>query len=448
MYLKVYQPFFEGIRQDVGVVYHRTGRKALRYAFQNLGISNPPPYPYTDEELLDQAQKYLMPAIAKFGLMVSPGMYGPPAVYNTYELKSQLNSKMVSAYGEFIVKSQTKLSHVLIFDKDQAMKTFGPKMYSIYDQLSLYGIPKSDLMKLLKDKTLQTSIQNYEADPKNRFSADVAYELSKQPDFAGWVKSGIVKGLVYTGSNDGKCLIVYNHDLLIPKAYARADDSKLLSKWTLFQEVKEIQKDYEKMKGAKLEIQKQHKSAYDLNDPDIIKSRKLIAAIDKGDAKAILEMLQLKYISPFAYWNGQPFYFIMIDKIDDEKVFDYIHQNYDFNPNLKEKVSGKTPIHLAMESNHEGTFQSLLKIRHISFNIHDKSGWPILQSAIVLAARDPKKYLKYFKWIVEDRRVNVNYPTKDKRSPLDIIKEAQKNNTNNQEVIKEMELMLIKKGAK
>lgn len=134
MYLKRYKVFFEGIRQDIGVVYHRTGRKALRYAFEKLNVSQDErnTYPVSEQELNDTIEKYLMPAIAKFGLMVSPGMYGPPAVYNTYSLKSQLNSRMESGYGEFIIKSQTKLSHVLIFDKDQAMRTFGPKKYLKY----------------------------------------------------------------------------------------------------------------------------------------------------------------------------------------------------------------------------------------------------------------------------------------------------------------------------
>jgi hypothetical protein len=449
MSLKIHLPFFEGIRQDIGVVYHRTGhRKAFLYAFEKLGITDPPPYSYDEKQYMEDVLKYLMPAIAKFGLIASPGLYGPPAVYNTYSLKSQLNSRMESAYGGIIIKSQTKLSHVLIFDKDQAIRTFGPKLYSVYDQLSLFGMPKSDFVRLFADKSFRKVVQTYEEDPKTRFSSEVALALTKKIEFNSWVKSGIIKGLVYTGSNDGKCLIVYNHDLLIPKAFARADDSKLLSRWISFRELKDYKKDYETMRNNKIEIQKKHQTVYDMNDPQIIRARKLVRAIENNDSETILEMLQSNYISPFAYWFGQPFYFTMIDKMDDKELFDYIHQNYNFNPNLKEKTTGKTPLQIAMEKDHPETFQSLLKVRHVSLNIYDNLGWPILQNSILLAAKNPKKYLKYFKWIIEDRRVNVNYPTKDKKSPLDVLKEIQNNLGNDRQAMKEMERMLIEKGAK
>lgn len=439
----IYKPFFtEGISGDVGIVYHRTGTKALHKAYQILGIQQGSVSFATREE---EIEAIVMPAIAKSGLIISPGMYGPPGVYNTYSIKSQLNGRM-NHYGEFIVKSQTKLSHVLVFDQDQAKKMFGLKNWSVFDQLSLFGVPAQDLRALLTDKVFKDVLDKYYNG--TYLSSEVALSLIRQGDFLSWVTKGIVKGIVYTGSSDGKCLLVYDHDLLIPKAYALSTSgTKLDTPWKSFEKLTAA--DYQAMKTKKQTIQAaKHKTTYDLNDPEIKKARQLVQAIDKGNAESILDMLEQKYISPFSYWEGQPFFFLMVERVDSEELFDYITKNYEFNANLKEKKTGSTAIDIAMNSNHAKTFKALLKVKNLSFNILNHAGWSVLHNSIVLAARDPGKYLAYFKDIVNDPRVNVNFPTKDRRTPLDLIREAQQVNPGNLNIINDMELMLKKKGAK
>ena len=193
---KIYQPFFleEGIAGDVGIVYHRTGYKALYKAYQILGLPQgslaDPNDPHGNR--VEEIEKVVMPAIAKNGLIISPGMYGPPAVYNTYSIKSQLNGRMTH-YGVFIIKSQTKLSHVLIFDQDQAKKMFGVKNSSIYDQISLFGVPASDLRNLLNDKHLKSLIDAYLAGKS--LSSEVAAYLSTTAMFGQWVKKESLKEL-------------------------------------------------------------------------------------------------------------------------------------------------------------------------------------------------------------------------------------------------------------
>ena len=250
---------------------------------------------------------------------------------------------------------------------------------------------------------------------------------------------------MYTGSSDGKCLIVYDHDLLIPRAYALSTQGmKLETPWKSFEKLTSA--DYQAMKTNKLNIQTKHKTTYDINDPEIKKARELVSAIEKGNAEAILSMFEQKYISPFAYWNGQPFFFMIVDRINDADLIRYIVNTYDFNINLKEKSSGKCALTFAIEKNHKEMFDGLLTVKLLSPNIADNNGDTSFHHSIIWAVSDPKHSTYYFEKLLNDSRTNINLPRKqDRETPLMMTQRFIKAGY---KVAQDMELMLKKKGAK
>jgi hypothetical protein len=138
-------------------------------------------------------------------------MYGR-GLYSTYELKDQFNSNM-EGYGSTIIKFQvTDTSKILILDESEQLKVFG-KRIGLLDQIKkiLKGgfnafykvnkVPVQESIKLLEDK--------------NKLTSEAAYYLSTN------VRKFqlLFDGLVFTGRNDGRVLVLFETTLASPLQY-------------------------------------------------------------------------------------------------------------------------------------------------------------------------------------------------------------------------------------
>jgi len=144
-------------------------------------------------------------------------MYGKGA-YLTYELDSQLNSNMVSNYGEYIVKFKVNLDKVLIFDKNIQKIVYGKEL-SLWEQLIRFRVDNK-----FRDKEV---IDIYENELSNvDYSSKVAFQFYDQ------VKSitKILNGILFTGKNDGLVLVMYNTNNMYPISYCFSDTTKLNEK--------------------------------------------------------------------------------------------------------------------------------------------------------------------------------------------------------------------------
>lgn len=138
-------------------------------------------------------------------------MYGR-GLYSTYELKDQFNPNM-DGYGSTIVKFQvTDTSKILVLDESEQRKLFG-KPVSLLDQMKkiLKGSFNS-FYKVNKDN-IQESIKLLE--DKNKLTSEAAYYLSS------YIRKFqlIFDGLVFTGRNDGRVLVLFETTLASPLQY-------------------------------------------------------------------------------------------------------------------------------------------------------------------------------------------------------------------------------------
>jgi len=147
----------------------------------------------------------------------SRAMYGKGA-YLTYELDSQLNSNMVSNYGEYIVKFKVNLDKVLIFDKNIQKIVYGKEL-SLWEQLVIFKVEKVFGSKEIID-IYENELSNVD------YSSKVAFQFYNQ------VKSitKILNGILFTGKNDGLVLVMYNTNNMYPISYCFSDTTKLNEK--------------------------------------------------------------------------------------------------------------------------------------------------------------------------------------------------------------------------
>lgn len=136
-------------------------------------------------------------------------MYGA-GLYTTYTLEAQMRPQMLS-YGKFVIEFKIpNTGKFIILDSSEAKKVFGPK-YGLMTQLkrvlggyfnSFYSANKEALLKC------ESHLERV------NYTSEVAVELSRIPGFIGHVD-----GMVFTGQNDGKVLVLYETNLANPIQY-------------------------------------------------------------------------------------------------------------------------------------------------------------------------------------------------------------------------------------
>ena len=143
-------------------------------------------------------------------------MYGP-GLYTTYDLATQLTPNMINTYGNIIIQFKIQNNNkFIILDYAEAKKVYGTK-YTLIDQLKrvmggyfnkFYRMHSNELIKYsekLQDEYYDKS--SYVAEP-----------LSQLKDFYSHVD-----GLIFTGNNDGKVLVLFNTNLANPLKYSMND---------------------------------------------------------------------------------------------------------------------------------------------------------------------------------------------------------------------------------
>lgn len=156
--------------------------------------------------------------ISKAGFSSGPtGLYGQ-GVYTTYNLGSQMNDKMLRAYGPYLIKAVVNLSSkFLIFDPKVAKQVY-KKDIGLDEQLESFGLSKSTTSKKVLDF------------------------VTKMP---GIEKK--VSGLVFTGATDGNVVVVYDPKLIIPVSWVYADEdymklSDLDGRWSKISSYQHLRK--------------------------------------------------------------------------------------------------------------------------------------------------------------------------------------------------------------
>jgi hypothetical protein len=158
--------------------------------------------------------------IAADGYRVGSGDYYGVGVYTTYDLQSQLNPNMIN-YGDYIIESKVlSMNKFLIFDYDIAKNIYGNVNYTLDNQLRL----------ILGEKEWNNFNKNYGniLNPLIEKLSTVEYSAEIAKDFYEKFKGVIIKylrGIVFTGSNDGKVLVTYERKNIEPLRYTM-DDGK------------------------------------------------------------------------------------------------------------------------------------------------------------------------------------------------------------------------------
>jgi hypothetical protein len=342
--------FNEEIRNNHAIVYHRTGKynynliNDIKQATEN-----------GDKEKIDSLKNTLINGFFKSfvdkGINKNSGMYGPGAVYNTYDLESQLNGRMVH-YGPIILKSYVKLNKFIVFDIDVAKKLYTPKFYKISQQFKMLGI-------LPTSSELRQYISTADSNPVE-YSAHYANLVSNTPEFEKLVRENKIQGIIYTGSQDGKCCVVYNDSLVVPMSYAVSVNDKLITPW------------YKLPKGSaygfRKGVVKTQKIIFDLSDSRVKRVIEVNDAVEHKDWNKIEEMLLQKYITPHYHLDNYELIFSLIPKAPLE-LLKLLIEKYSVGINTIAKNKDKESIlTFAVKSNRFDFVQYLLKYNLLMIN--------------------------------------------------------------------------------
>jgi len=124
-------------------------------------------------------------------------LYGK-GLYAVYDLDG--SETAAGSYGSKIIKLKLNLYGYIIFDPDVALKVYKAPL-SIVEQAEMLRLDKEIIEKL---KKIDTST--------SEFTSDAAFTASK-------FLKGRVKGLVYTGRDDGRCVVIYDPTTAVPVAW-------------------------------------------------------------------------------------------------------------------------------------------------------------------------------------------------------------------------------------
>jgi hypothetical protein len=163
----------------------------------------------------DTPPNILVPALLNDEFTPGTGagdLYGK-GLYTVYDLsKSQTGN---GRYGKFIYKIKVNLNDFLSFDPEITKLIYKSDL-SLEDQAKKIGLDSYYVDKI-------SQFNDYLVDPtlSSPFSSDTALKVSK-------FLAGHVKGIIYTGKNDGRCALIYDPSIAVPVAWKTMGSSS----WT------------------------------------------------------------------------------------------------------------------------------------------------------------------------------------------------------------------------
>jgi hypothetical protein len=157
----------------------------------------------------------LADGIYKEGFKPGKGDTFGKGFYSTYELESQLGSEMRRRYGNIIVMFMiNSLNRFMFFDYDEFLKSPTSKKIKtnkdmfIIDQMKYFGFNK---FKEINENEI------LELQKTSKYSSEIAKYIYRNTSY---IKK-IIDGIFFTGSQDGKVLLSYNTDIIVPISFSQ-----------------------------------------------------------------------------------------------------------------------------------------------------------------------------------------------------------------------------------
>ena len=347
------------------------------------------PLSYNNSPVLSQIVKTVN-GIDSTGINANPGMYGPSGVYNTYELSSQFTGKMYS-YGSVIVKSFLKLNHVLILDALYSEKIYGtlarPSDQLIYFKAKLSGknikLADEAYYESKKDKNYLTSLQ---ADP-----------LTNSKDFKKAVEDGLIKGIVFTGSNDGQVLVAYDQDILIPISWCLARDRKQATDWFKFSSTGG--RNLRKIAAGKMKYE------YDFSDSIFTRAKWFLAVLKANDVVSIIQAFDEGYVYPLMQVDKDFLIFRFVEVKDLELISKLFEIGMKLNApiiNVRSKISkGSLLLESVRKNNYILANYLLDNFKIVDINVVDKFGIKLIDVLRTKASISDPEEIKFWNNLVK-----------------------------------------------
>ena len=118
--------------------------------------------------------------------------------------RSPNSPTMRGVYGEFIYKLKVNLHGFIIFDPDICQKVYGSAM-SVGEQLDSLGLQKvrEEMERHLEARKMDVILSVLDELRQSSMSSDEADKVSE-------ILDNHVKGIVFTGRQDGKVCVIYD----------------------------------------------------------------------------------------------------------------------------------------------------------------------------------------------------------------------------------------------
>ena len=172
--------------------------------------------------------------IGRDGYRAGPGAAWGPGIYTVYDLTSTTKENTYNrgdstagTYGPIIIENEVQsLRSFLIFNVDIAKRVYKDK-YTVEDQLRNILPEKAfkrneEVIKQASEKCLEL----VKANPKNKYTARVFDNILPIKEIMHHLR-----GVIFTGENDGNVLLSYDRENLVPVRYSK-DNGKNWTKIT------------------------------------------------------------------------------------------------------------------------------------------------------------------------------------------------------------------------
>lgn len=204
------------------------------------------------------------------------GMYGY-ALYTTYDLASQLKPNMASNYGQNLVEFNINNNgNFVILDAAEASKAFGPK-FGLFDQLK--SIMKGKYLAFYKANKVELDKCQQMLAEGLKFTSEVAIRLSKMTNFINYVD-----GMVFTGSNDGMVLVLYDTNLANPIRYTSNNGET----WNSMKDIEAHKIGRDRRSGNKIMTQLRKGFNINFNLDDLLKEPNFIENLNTDDLDGLI----------------------------------------------------------------------------------------------------------------------------------------------------------------
>lgn len=157
-------------------------------------------------------------SICEIGFKAGGGAAYGVGIYTTYSYESSLQNYNLGTYGAEVVKGEMDINGFLILDYAIAKQVYGSN-YKLIDQVK--NVIGEDKILGFGDKDrIRESLQKYsEGLEDTEWTSDTASAIANR---WGLDKTGL-KGIIYTGRNDGNVALAYKQIGVIPIAHAFID---------------------------------------------------------------------------------------------------------------------------------------------------------------------------------------------------------------------------------